>query len=148
MDSNAGIALVTSNPPISKSEPRLSPHAIHESLLTSALSAATREFQHHFVQVLALLSISALLPSFLFVFPSGIPSSNSLPRNWVKVLTSLSATMLTGSEIAKHKSSDSCWMVIHGRVYDMTRFLDKHPGGRSILLKQAGAVRAHPLIPR
>lgn len=50
--------------------------------------------------------------------------------------------MLSGSEIAKHTSSDSCWIVIHGRVYDVTGFLDKHPGGRSILLKQGGAVSA------
>lgn len=48
--------------------------------------------------------------------------------------------MLTGSEIASHKSADSCWMVIHSKVYDVTTFLDKHPGGRAILLKQAGAV--------
>lgn len=49
-------------------------------------------------------------------------------------------TMLSGSEIAQHKSADSCWLVIHGKVYDVTTFLDKHPGGRAILLKQAGAV--------
>ncbi|KAG6366021.1 hypothetical protein INS49_000197 [Diaporthe citri] len=47
--------------------------------------------------------------------------------------------MLTGSEVAKHKSTDSCWTVIHGKVYDITSFLDKHPGGRSILLRQGGA---------
>lgn len=48
--------------------------------------------------------------------------------------------MLSGSEIAQHKTADSCWLVIHGKVYDVTTFLDKHPGGRAILLKQAGAV--------
>ncbi|KAJ4390013.1 hypothetical protein N0V93_007486 [Gnomoniopsis smithogilvyi] len=47
--------------------------------------------------------------------------------------------MLSGSEIAQHRSADSCWLVIHGKVYDVTTFLDKHPGGRAILLKQAGA---------
>lgn len=29
-------------------------------------------------------------------------------------------------------------MVLHGNVYDITSFLSKHPGGRSILLKNAG----------
>lgn len=56
--------------------------------------------------------------------------------------------MLSGSAIAKHKSADSCWLVIHGKVYDVTSFLDKHPGGRAILLKQAGAVSVphrHPI---
>lgn len=48
--------------------------------------------------------------------------------------------MLQGAEVASHKSPDSCWIVIDGKVYDVTKFLDKHPGGRSILLRQAGAV--------
>lgn len=51
------------------------------------------------------------------------------------------AQVLDGAEIAKHNSPTSCWLVIHGKVYDVTNFLDQHPGGRSILLKQGGAVR-------
>ncbi|KAI1780806.1 FMN-dependent dehydrogenase-domain-containing protein [Hypoxylon cercidicola] len=42
------------------------------------------------------------------------------------------------SEVSKHTTQDSCWMVLHGNVYDITSFLSKHPGGRSILLKNAG----------
>ncbi|MEJ1270160.1 hypothetical protein NN561_000981 [Cricetulus griseus] len=30
-------------------------------------------------------------------------------------------------------------MVIHGRVYNITRFLSEHPGGEEVLLEQAGA---------
>ncbi|ROW14004.1 hypothetical protein VPNG_04133 [Cytospora leucostoma] len=48
--------------------------------------------------------------------------------------------MLNGSEVAQHRSADSCWVVIHGKVYDVTGFLDEHPGGRNILLRQGGAV--------
>lgn len=48
--------------------------------------------------------------------------------------------MLNGSEVAQHRSADSCWIVIHGKVYDVTGFLDEHPGGRNILLRQGGAV--------
>lgn len=28
--------------------------------------------------------------------------------------------------------------MIHGRVYDITRFLNEHPGGEEVLLEQAG----------
>lgn len=42
------------------------------------------------------------------------------------------------AEVSKHKSEDSCWMVLHGKVYDITAFVPKHPGGRSIILKNAG----------
>ncbi|KAF2860273.1 hypothetical protein K470DRAFT_217448 [Piedraia hortae CBS 480.64] len=46
--------------------------------------------------------------------------------------------MLTGDEVAKHNSRESCWVIIHGRVYDVTDFLPDHPGGPNIILKHAG----------
>ncbi|KAI1325499.1 FMN-dependent dehydrogenase-domain-containing protein [Xylariaceae sp. FL0255] len=45
---------------------------------------------------------------------------------------------LSGTEIAKHDSKDSCWVVIHGKAYDVTEFLPEHPGGMKIILKYAG----------
>ncbi|XP_034644149.1 cytochrome b5 [Trachemys scripta elegans] len=44
----------------------------------------------------------------------------------------------TLAEVAKHNSSREAWLVIHGRVYDVGRFLDEHPGGEEVLLEQAG----------
>ncbi|KAH9896325.1 FMN-dependent dehydrogenase-domain-containing protein [Xylariomycetidae sp. FL2044] len=46
--------------------------------------------------------------------------------------------MLRLSEVGKHKTEDSCWMILHGNVYDITPFVPEHPGGRSILLENAG----------
>lgn len=48
------------------------------------------------------------------------------------------AVQLTGEEIAKHNSRDSCWVIVHGRAYDVTEFLPEHPGGPKIILKYAG----------
>lgn len=36
-------------------------------------------------------------------------------------------------EIKKHDSKESCWMAIEGKVYDVTEYIDKHPGGEHIL---------------
>uniref|UniRef100_A0A674JW95 Cytochrome b5 heme-binding domain-containing protein n=1 Tax=Terrapene triunguis TaxID=2587831 RepID=A0A674JW95_9SAUR len=44
----------------------------------------------------------------------------------------------TLAEVAKRNSSREAWLVIHGRVYDVGRFLDEHPGGEEVLLEQAG----------
>jgi L-lactate dehydrogenase (cytochrome) len=30
---------------------------------------------------------------------------------------------LTGEEVAKHNSKDSCWVIVHGKAYDVTEFL-------------------------
>ncbi|KAF2396121.1 hypothetical protein EJ06DRAFT_534252 [Trichodelitschia bisporula] len=45
---------------------------------------------------------------------------------------------LTGADVAQHSSADSCWVIVHGRAYDVTEFLPEHPGGSKIILKYAG----------
>lgn len=42
-------------------------------------------------------------------------------------------------EVKKHVTrDDGVWVIIHGKVYDVTEWLDEHPGGSKILLKYAG----------
>ena len=42
------------------------------------------------------------------------------------------------SEVKKHDSADSAWIVVHGHVYDCTRYLNDHPGGIHNILNNAG----------
>lgn len=42
------------------------------------------------------------------------------------------------AEVARHASKSSCWVIIHGDAYDVTEFLNEHPGGKNAILKQAG----------
>lgn len=35
-------------------------------------------------------------------------------------------------------TEDSAWVVVDGGVYDVTEFLEEHPGGKKILLKNCG----------
>ncbi|KAK3940673.1 FMN-dependent dehydrogenase-domain-containing protein [Diplogelasinospora grovesii] len=46
--------------------------------------------------------------------------------------------LLTGAEVAKHNTAKDCWVIVHGRAYDITEFLPEHPGGTKIILKYAG----------
>lgn len=41
-------------------------------------------------------------------------------------------------EVAKHSGKDDCWLIISGKVYDVTPFLDDHPGGDEILVTATG----------
>ncbi|PWN35291.1 putative cytochrome b5 [Meira miltonrushii] len=41
-------------------------------------------------------------------------------------------------EVKQHKSEESAWVVVDGGVYDVTEFLEDHPGGKKILLKNCG----------
>ncbi|TKY56209.1 Nitrate reductase of NADH 2 [Spatholobus suberectus] len=42
------------------------------------------------------------------------------------------------SEVRKHCNADSAWIIVHGHVYDCTRFLKDHPGGTDSVLINAG----------
>ncbi|KAJ7287151.1 glyoxylate dehydrogenase [Mycena rebaudengoi] len=47
-------------------------------------------------------------------------------------------SLVSEQELAQHASRDSCWIIVHKKVYDITDFLDEHPGGSRIILKYAG----------
>ncbi|KPI35733.1 Cytochrome b2, mitochondrial [Cyphellophora attinorum] len=47
-------------------------------------------------------------------------------------------TTISYAEVQKHKTKDSCWVILYGEVWDVTDFLEEHPGGSSIILKLAG----------
>ncbi|CRL02686.1 CLUMA_CG015833, isoform A [Clunio marinus] len=41
-------------------------------------------------------------------------------------------------EVSDHDCSDDCWIIIYDRVYDVTNFLSKHPGGDNVFMEHAG----------
>eukprot|EP01134_Creolimax_fragrantissima_P006045 CFRG6045T1 len=49
-----------------------------------------------------------------------------------------SGVSITNEELGKHNTKYDAWMVLRGQVYNITHFLDFHPGGVDILLKSAG----------
>ena len=55
--------------------------------------------------------------------------AQALPDNQ----TSDQAKAYTLSEVAQHASRDDCWAIISGDVYDLTEFINRHPGGDEIL---------------
>ncbi|KAL2178116.1 acyl-CoA dehydrogenase/oxidase [Thermothelomyces heterothallicus CBS 202.75] len=44
----------------------------------------------------------------------------------------------TRAEVAKHNTEDSTWFIIDTVVYDVSDFLDAHPGGEAVLRQVAG----------
>ncbi|CAN0144463.1 unnamed protein product, partial [Hapterophycus canaliculatus] len=41
-------------------------------------------------------------------------------------------------EVAKHNSRESAWIIIKDKVYDITSWMDKHPGGSEVVHLMAG----------
>jgi cytochrome b involved in lipid metabolism len=44
----------------------------------------------------------------------------------------------TAADVAKHATKDDLWVIIDGKVYDLTRYVDPHPGGEGILNHAGG----------
>lgn len=51
-------------------------------------------------------------------------SSNPNTRN---------VTPLTREELAKHNNQNDCWLLIDGKVYDVTSYIDLHPDREAII---------------
>lgn len=47
-------------------------------------------------------------------------------------------TTLTAQEVAKHNTREDCWIIVDNKVYDVTDYIDDHPGGDTIM-NNAGA---------
>ncbi|CAH8294696.1 unnamed protein product [Eruca vesicaria subsp. sativa] len=48
------------------------------------------------------------------------------------------AKLISFHDVAKHKCKNDCWILIHGKVYDVSSFIDEHPGGDNVLLAVTG----------
>ena len=44
----------------------------------------------------------------------------------------------TIEEVSKHNKKEDSWIIIDNYVYDVTEFLDIHPGGKNMILMVAG----------
>ena len=44
------------------------------------------------------------------------------------------------NEISKHNKEDDCWLVANNNVYDVTKFINLHPGSKNAILKHAGKI--------
>ena len=56
-------------------------------------------------------------------------------RELVRYAAAMSS-YITPAEVAAHATHTDCWVIVHGEVYDVTKFLQHHPGGVAALSKQ------------
>jgi cytochrome b involved in lipid metabolism len=45
--------------------------------------------------------------------------------------------IVTKEDLLLHSSHEDCWVAVHGRVYDVSKF-DEHPGGKDVIVSMAG----------
>lgn len=50
----------------------------------------------------------------------------------------MAGKVYTYAEVAAHSAPGDAWFIIDGKVYDISKFADEHPGGDEIILDNAG----------
>ncbi|KAM5435743.1 putative L-lactate dehydrogenase (cytochrome) [Microsporum ferrugineum] len=60
----------------------------------------------------------------------------------------MSTNLVSSQTIARHNTTSDCWIVVDNQVWDITDFINEHPGGPSIILKYAGrdATKAYSAV--
>ncbi|KAG8921826.1 fatty acid alpha-hydroxylase, partial [Tulasnella sp. 408] len=53
-------------------------------------------------------------------------------------LKSRAVRIFTREDLVNHNNTSSCWISRNGKVYDVTGFLQDHPGGDDLILNYAG----------
>jgi len=83
----------------------------------------------------SVILVLILVPFSIFFLGNGVSSQNTPSTS----LSSVSAnTKLTASEVAKHNTESNCYMIVNGKVYDVTNYLPVHPGGSSGIVQYCG----------
>ncbi len=65
------------------------------------------------------------------------PAATTTSATYSATNTSAQKTY-TLADVAKHATQSSCWSAIDGKVYDLTAWISKHPGGAGAILSICG----------
>jgi cytochrome b involved in lipid metabolism len=75
----------------------------------------------------------------LMVFLSVYSGSPTLPsQTFTTKPASQTAESYTATEVAKHSIQNDCWIVVSGKVYNVTNYVFVHPGGADQIVPYCG----------
>jgi len=89
--------------------------------------------------------VTALLVAGLVVYQNkkdnqilNSSTNNLTERTLNQINTSGGSLILNMAEINKHNKKSDCWMLINGKVYNITSYFGSHPGGNSPMSATCG----------
>lgn len=75
---------------------------------------------------------------------AGTPTASASPSASQTAMASASPTAgasgqgYTLAQVKQHASASSCWSAVDGKVYDLTRWIGRHPGGQKRIVQMCG----------
>ncbi|KAF8138320.1 cytochrome b5-like heme/steroid binding domain-containing protein [Boletus edulis] len=46
--------------------------------------------------------------------------------------------VISYAELQTNNTKENLWVAIHGKVYNVTKFIDEHPGGDEVIISEGG----------
>ena len=87
---------------------------------------------------IAKISDGNLVPNIVGRWRNDSVDSGLSDMDFVDIDEATGLTIISLAEVADHSSFDDAWTVIYDKVYDVTDYLDLHPGGQEVLLEYVG----------
>ncbi|KAK2191719.1 hypothetical protein NP493_47g04012 [Ridgeia piscesae] len=53
---------------------------------------------------------------------------------------------ITLAEVKEHTTAEDCWVAVDGKVYDLSDYIDIHPGGNESIEAEAEATKAYDFV--
>lgn len=70
---------------------------------------------------------------------TGVPAIPTLtPLPTVTPISVTASVNLTAAETAKHNTAGDCWLIISGKVYNVSGYIRSHPGGSAVIINECG----------
>ncbi|XP_047309048.1 cytochrome B5-like protein [Impatiens glandulifera] len=83
--------------------------------------------------VVALTLILGIVLVALLFIPKQLKKSGSR-KNQSNVNSNKEGKLHSKAEVALHNKRTDCWIIIKDKVYDVTSYVEEHPGGDAILV--------------
>ena len=66
------------------------------------------------------------------------PADTQTNSNTTPAQSAPAPKTISVSEVATHNKAANCWIIISGKAYNITNFLDQHPGGADVIIPFCG----------
>lgn len=88
------------------------------------------------VLVIALLAVALIVAAAVMLLNEGEEEQafeETTATETVQQSEAVETNTYTTAEVTERNSAENCWTIIDGNVYDLTTYIDRHPGGDKIL---------------
>ncbi|KAF4378914.1 hypothetical protein F8388_022001 [Cannabis sativa] len=83
------------------------------------------------IAVVVAVVLALLLGAFVLI--PRPPKSGHTKNDQSNVKLNKGTKLYTKSEVSLHNKGTDCWIIIKDKVYDVTSYVEEHPGGDAIL---------------